>query len=141
LESLIERMTRLLLIEISAFHTFAWAETLLSDDELVAGDGEAARLVSYIRADETPHVDYLRTVLSEMRDRTFVADGGRTYDGRELIGRIWDRALGDSLGARRQEQLALTRREVAHAVRDRTDGADILARFDELGSVQPAPVG
>ena len=70
LESLIERMTRLLLIEISAFHLFAWAETLLADDELVAGDGEAARLVSFIRSDETPHVEYLRTVLSEMRDRT-----------------------------------------------------------------------
>src|SRR3954447_456955 len=48
LESLIERMTRLLLIEISAFHLFAWAETLLADDELVAGGGEAARIVSYI---------------------------------------------------------------------------------------------
>ena len=60
LESLIERMIRLLLIEISAFHMFAWAEEVLSDPDLVAGDGEAARLVSYIRADETPHVEYLR---------------------------------------------------------------------------------
>ncbi len=32
LELLVERMTRLLLIEISAFHTFAWAETMLADD-------------------------------------------------------------------------------------------------------------
>src|SRR4051812_41889545 len=36
LELLIERMVRLLLIEISAFHTFAWAEELLSDTELFA---------------------------------------------------------------------------------------------------------
>ena len=72
LESLIARMVRLLLIEISAFHTFAWAEELLADPDLVAGDGEGARLVSYIRADETPHVDYLRTALSELRDRTIV---------------------------------------------------------------------
>ena len=33
----------------------------------VDGDGEAARIVSYIRADETPHVEYLRTALTEMR--------------------------------------------------------------------------
>ena len=60
LESLIARMVRLLLIEISAFHAFAWAEEVLADTDLVAGDGEAATLVSYIRADETPHVEYLQ---------------------------------------------------------------------------------
>ena len=49
-------MVRVLFVEISAFHTFAWAEAWLSDTDLVGGDGEAARLVSYIRADETPHV-------------------------------------------------------------------------------------
>src|SRR4051812_7718632 len=59
LELLIERMVRLLLIEVSAYHTFAWAEELLADTELVAGDGEASRLVSYIRADESPHVEFL----------------------------------------------------------------------------------
>ena len=41
LESLIQRMTSLLLIEISAFHIFAWAEEVLADTDLTAGDGEA----------------------------------------------------------------------------------------------------
>ncbi len=135
LESLVERMTRLLLIEISAFHTFAWAEALLADTEVVAGDGEAARLVSYIRADETPHVQYLRTVLSEMRDRTVVTTSGRRLAGADVVGPIWDRALEQSLGARRREGLETTWREVAHAVEGRFDAADLLARFDELGSV------
>ena len=36
-------MIGLLLIEISAFHGFRWAEAVLGDTELVAGDGEAAR--------------------------------------------------------------------------------------------------
>jgi hypothetical protein len=141
LEALVERMTRLLLIEISAFHLFAWAETLLSDDELVAGDGEAARLVSYIRSDETPHVEYLRTVLSEMRDRTFVGESGRQYAGADMIGRIWDRALADSLGTRRTETMRITLAEVEHAIGDRPDCADILERFHELGSTRPGPDG
>ena len=76
----IEGMTRfmlgLLFIELSAFHTFAWAEEVLSDTDLVAGDGEAARIVSYVRADETPHVEYLKTALTEMRDRTFIGESG-----------------------------------------------------------------
>lgn len=141
LESLVERMTRLLLIEISAFHTFAWAEELLSDEDLVGGGGEAARLVSYIRADETPHVQYLRTVLSEMRDRTLRGESGRRHDGSTVIGPIWDRALAESLGPRRDENLELTLREVEHAVAARKDAADLLRRFHELGSVRPAPGG
>lgn len=135
LEIVVERMTRLLLIEISAFHTFAWAEAVLDDRALVAGDGEAARLVSYIRQDETPHVEYLRTVLSEMRDRTVVGDDGARHAGAELIGRTWDRALADSLGPRRTETLDIVRREVTHAVAGRADADDLLHRFDELGDV------
>jgi hypothetical protein len=141
LESLIERMTRLLLIEISAFHTFAWAEELLDDPSRVGGEGEAARLVSYIRADETPHVNYLRTVLSEMRDRTFVGTSGRAYAGTELIGKIWDRALADSLGVRRVEGMKLTLREVEHAVDGRPGSADILEQFHALGAVRPKADG
>jgi hypothetical protein len=135
LEVMIARMVRLLLIEISAFHGFAWAEALLSDPDLVAGEGEAARLVSYIRADETPHVDYLRTALSELRDRTVVGDGGRRHAGADLVGDLWDRALAQSLGANRRANLDATWTEVRHAVGDRPDAADLLARFDELGAV------
>ena len=43
LEMMLRRMIGLVLIEVSAFHTFAWAEEVLSDTELVAGDGRAAR--------------------------------------------------------------------------------------------------
>lgn len=132
-EPLVERMARLLLIEVSAFHTFAWAEEVLADPELVAGDGEAARLVAYIRADEAPHVAYLTTVLSELRDRTFVGSSGRRHAGADLVGRIWDRAVAQSLGPRQQEQRRVVRNEVAAALEGRAGGADLLAEFDALG--------
>ena len=131
-------MVRVLFIEISAFHTFAWAEAWLSDDELVAGDGEPARLVSYIRADETPHVDYLRTALSEMRDRTWVGDGGRHHSGRDMIARIWEPLLHHSLGPVRDQGRAATLSEVEYWCARRRDGADILAEFHALGA--PASV-
>ncbi len=85
LEMVVGRMIGLLLIEISAFHGFQWAEAVLADTDLVAGEGEAARIISYVRADETPHVAYLRTALSEMRDRTWVGDGGQRHAGDEMI--------------------------------------------------------
>ncbi|MGH9031693.1 MAG: hypothetical protein ACRDZV_06145 [Acidimicrobiia bacterium] len=135
LEMLVQRMISILLIEISAFHTFAWAEAVLADTDLVAGDGEAARVVSYIRRDETPHVEYLKTALTEMRDRTFVGESGRRLPGSEVIGELWDRGLAESLGPRREALLRTTRRETERALQPRPDGGDLLTEFDELGSV------
>lgn len=137
LESLIERMVRLLFIEISAFHSFAWAEEVLSDTDLVAGDGEAGRLVSYIRADETPHVEYLRTVLSEMRDRTFVGEGGTKRAGTEMVGALWDRAMHESLHVRRTELLDMTHSEITRAVEGRRDADELLEGFHALGELRP----
>jgi hypothetical protein len=126
-------MTRLLLIEISAFHTFAWAETMLAKTDLVAGDGDAAKLVSYVRADETPHVEYLKTVLSEMRDRTVIGESGKKHAGVDVIGAVWDRALAESLGARRQLGIQQTIGELEHVLSSHPRRADILHRFHELG--------
>ncbi|MES4792497.1 MAG: hypothetical protein C4321_05470, partial [Chloroflexota bacterium] len=134
LELLIERMVRLLLIEVSAFHTFAWAEELLADDDLVAGDGEAARLVACIRTDETPHVEYLRTALTEMRDRTVVGESGRRYPGTELVGRLFERAMADSLGPRRAVLVEQTDAEVRGALDGRRDAKDLFAEFKRLTS-------
>jgi hypothetical protein len=136
LEMLIGRMISLLFIEISAFHGFAWAESVLSDTDLVAGDGEAARLVAHIRQDETPHVDWLRTALTEMRDRTWLGSSGRRYAGIEMIGLLWERAINDSLLLRRNDNLALTMNEIERAVRHRNDGSDLVDEMLSLGQVR-----
>ena len=141
LESVVGRMIGLLLIEISAFHGFRWAEEVLGDAELVAGDGAAATLVSYIRSDETPHVAWLRTALSEMRDRTWVGNGGRTYTGAEMIGRLWDRALRDSLLLRRGDNLRFVMAEIERSLSGRADAGDLVEEMLSLGSVVRAPDG
>jgi hypothetical protein len=135
LEMVVGRMIGLLLIEISAFHGFQWAEAVLGDTELVAGEGEAAQLVSYIRSDETPHVAWLRTALSEMRDRTWVGTNGRLHAGSDLIDLLWNRALNDSVMLRRQENLNFFMGEVEEALAGRPDGDDILDEMLSLGSV------
>jgi len=129
LEMMLRRMISLLFIEISAFHTFSWAEEVLSDTELTAGDGEAAALVRCIRADETPHVDYLRTALTEMRDRTFVGDSGRKVAGTDVIGTLWDMLLADSLGARRKAFVKTTIAEVEFALDGNPRRNEILEGF------------
>jgi hypothetical protein len=103
----------------------------------VAGEGEAARLVSYIRADEAPHVEYLKTVLSEMRDRTFIGESGRRYPGREIVEPLWERMLAASLGANREQNLRASAREVEHALSDNPRRDDLLEEFHSLGTVRP----
>ena len=114
LELIANLMIRVLFIEVQAFHTFAWAEEWLSDTDLVGRRRRAADLVSYIRADETPHVDYLKTALTEMRDRTWVGTGGKKHDGTEMIGTLWDRGLEQSLGAGRAQTRKAVLGEVEH---------------------------
>jgi hypothetical protein len=134
LEVMVTLMIRVLFIEISAFHTFAWAEEWMSDADLVGGDGAAARLVSYIRADETPHTGYLRAAVSEMRDRTWVGESGRKYAGTDMIERIWEPLLAASLGPMREEGRNATLREIEHWCGQRSNGADVIAEFHALGS-------
>jgi hypothetical protein len=134
LEMMLRRMVGLLFIEVSAFHTFVWAAEVLADTDLVAGDGRAADLVAYIRADETPHVDYLRTALTEMRDRTFVGESGARIPGAEVIGTLWDTALEQSLGVNRDNFVRQATSELDHALSGHARRDDILEGFRALGA-------
>ena len=141
LELLLATMLRVLFVEIKAFHVFAWAEEMLGDRDLVAGDGAAARLVSHIRADETPHVEYLRTSLSEMRARTFRTESGGTLGGTVVVDRLWEIALAESLGVLEEQNRAAIAREVELAVSGRRGGRDLLEEFHALGDVRPDETG
>jgi hypothetical protein len=137
LELIANLMIRVLFIEVQAFHTFAWADAWLSDTTLVAGEGRAADLVSFIRADETPHVGYLKTVLTEMRDRTWIGAGGKKHKGVEMVGTLWDRGLAQSLGAGREQTRKAVLGEVEHWCLQHDGGADILAEFHSLADASP----
>jgi hypothetical protein len=137
IEGMARFMLGLLFIELSAFHTFAWAEEVLSDADLVAGDGEAARIVSYVRADETPHVEYLKAALTEMRDRTFIGRSGRKYPGVDVISQFWDAALNESRDVRRPALLRATLAEVEHALAGNRRRDEILEGFHACGTLAP----
>jgi hypothetical protein len=141
LEMMVRRMVGLLFIEVSAFHTFAWAEEVLADTDLVAGEGRAAALVSYVRADESPHVDYLRTALTEMRDRTFVGESGAKIAGTEVIGTLWDAALALSLGANRENFVRTATAELEHALASNPRRAEILEGFFAVGTPADSEMG
>jgi hypothetical protein len=141
LELVVSRMIALYLIEVSAFHTFSWAEEVLSDATIVAGDGRAGELVSFIRQDEEPHVAWLRTALSEMRDRTWVGTSGKFHNGDLLLGQLWSQALDESVLLKRQDNLNFFMDIVVGALQTRRDGDDLLDEMLSLGTVIRLPDG
>lgn len=139
LEAMITRMTGLLLIELLAAQTFKWGEAVVGDDRYCNDASTAARLVDYIRADEAPHVEYLKTVLTEMRSRTFIATDGRRLPGTEIIDRCWDYSMRQmfGLGGKRSERRAMIADQLDVALAGNRRKKAILANFYDLETPDP----
>jgi hypothetical protein len=70
-----------------------------------------------------------------MRDRTWVGTDGTRYDGADMIGRMWERAVSDSLLLRRAENLQFTMKEIELATAGRSDADDLVDEMLSLGTV------
>ena len=135
LEGLLATMVSVLVIEVFARGTFDWGEQLLSDPEVSAKPREAGAMVGYIRSDEAPHVEYLRTALSEVRARTLCTVDGKTIEGRVVVDGLLHRALSFSTKQRPEEQRTATRTAITAALEKEADPSrarSILERFESL---------
>ena len=138
-EELLTTMGNVLVIEMFAADTFHWAETLLGDPDVSRRPAEAAALVGYIRADETPHVEYLRTALSELRARIFVGAGGLELAGHEVIDALLQRTLSVLTSERPKLQRAEARADIDAALATHRDAAGLRQRFHALEAEWSAP--
>ena len=134
MEELITAMANVMVIEIFAFDVFAWGEKLLGDPEVSARPEEAANMVRYIRSDETPHVEYLRTALSELRARTLLTEGGREVLGARVVDRIFERQLRGIATRRPQESRERVRAEIRELLADHPQATRVARRFEDLDS-------
>ncbi|HVP30220.1 MAG TPA: hypothetical protein VMW35_13785 [Myxococcota bacterium] len=132
LEGMLATMVNVLVIEIFAARTFEWGIALLSDPEVSAKPAEAGAMVSYIRSDESPHVEYLRTALSELRARTFVTCDGQDLSGRQVVDGLLHRSLRVLTTSRPAEQRAETRSSLADAMKAAGARSGLLEEFDAL---------
>ena len=132
-ERVLSFMMNVLIIEVFAASTFKWAEEVLSDAEVSDAPKEASDMIRYIRSDESPHVEYLRTALSEITARTLIAEDGKEVPGCEAVRTLMDRSLRFIIRQRREE-----RREQLHAsIRAAAKGivkdvGELIERFDAL---------
>jgi len=139
LERLIAMMAQVLVVEVFAEGTFQWGIDLLSDPELSAEPERAGDMVRFIQSDESPHVEYLRTALSELRTRTLRRKDGGTLPGRTAVDRVLHRILSDMTRRRPEEQRADVRDDLAAEAQAAGAPSSFLDEFDALQSPWSAP--
>jgi hypothetical protein len=88
--------------------------------------------VAHIRADETPHVEYLRMALSEVRARTLRCVDGQTLPGTQVVDGLLSAVLQAVAERRQVEQRSEVRDAVLRAVESGLTRASKLEEFDAL---------
>lgn len=139
-ERLIRFMVDVLAIEVFAASTFEWAEAVLSDPEISDAPQDAADLVRYIRSDEAPHVEYLRTGLSDISARTLMTQDGKDIAGKVVVDALMERTLKNMMRQRAVDRPAMLRDLIRNNARGR-DPEELLTEFESLGTAwaPPAP--
>jgi hypothetical protein len=137
-ERLIRFMANVLAIEVFAASTFAWAEEILSDPEVSDAPDDAANLVRFIRADEAPHVQYLRTALSEIQARTLLTLDGKPVSGRKVVNDLAERGIRTMLRQRLNERPVMVR-DLIRKTANVKDVDALLREFDALGTPWTPP--
>ena len=138
-ERWIVMMAQVMVVEVFAEGTFQWGIDVLSDPEVSAAPKEAGDMVRFVRADESPHVEYLRTALSELRARTLRTVDGRTIAGRTIVDRVLHRMLENLIKTRPRQQRDDLRANLGEDMKVAGNPARLGEEFDALESRWTAP--
>ena len=139
LERALGFMANVLVIEVFAEGTFQWGIEVLSDPEVSAAPEVAGGMVRNIQADEKPHVEYLRTALSEVRARTIRTVDGKEISGRVVIDGLLHRMLSQMTRNRQNDQREDVRQGLVEAMQAAANPAALQEEFDALDSTWTAP--
>ena len=139
LERMLALMAQVLVVEVFAEGTFDWGVDLLSNPEVSAAPEAAGNMVRFVRADEKPHVEYLRTALSELRARTLRSVDGKTLAGRDVVDGMLHRILREITKNRPREQREDIRESLIEAMQTAANPKALLDEFDALESQWTPP--
>jgi len=105
---------------------------VLGHDEVSANPRAAAEMVGFIQVDETPHVEYLRTALSELAARTIRTIDGGTLPGRRVVHGFLHGILEQMTRTRPEEQRGETGDALDDALRGHPSADSIRQEFEGL---------
>lgn len=134
LQLLVRAMVQILVIELLAYHTFAWASDVLGDPGCSHDAQFARETIDHIRTDEDIHVGYLQCALAELSTMTVRTLDGRNVPGSDLVDAASRSALDNQTGDRFDRILAYRLAQVRAELSAHPDGARLTAEFDALAS-------
>jgi hypothetical protein len=132
LERMLAFMSQVMVVEVFAEGTFEWGIELLSDPEVSANAKVAGNMVRHIQQDEKPHVEYLRTALSEARARTIRTVDDKEIPGHVVVDEFLHRILHSMTLERRRDQKADLRENLIEAMKVAKNPKALLEEFDGL---------
>jgi hypothetical protein len=132
LERMLGLMANVLVVEIFAEGTFHWGIEVLSDPEVSAAPQAAGDMVRNIQKDEKPHVEYLRTALSEVAARTLNTVDGKTISGRKVVDGLLHRILSQITRDRPGDQRDDLRESLSEAILGAANPSALQDEFDQL---------
>ncbi len=112
---------------------------VLSDPEVSAAPEVASGMVRNIQSDEKPHVEYLRTALSEVRARTIRTVDGQQISGGVVIDGLLHRMLSQITRNRQSDQREDVRAGLKEAMRVAANPDALREEFNALDSSWTAP--
>jgi hypothetical protein len=136
---MLQTMATVLVVEVFAENTFDWGQQVLSDPEVSADPAGAGAMVGYIRSDENPHVEYLRTALSETRARTLRSVDGGTLAGRTVVDGLLHRTLHALTTERPRQQREDLRASLGESMQAARDPRRLAEEFDALETIWTPP--
>jgi len=143
LERMLAFMSQVMVIEVFAEGAFEWGIELLSDPEVSANPIAAGDMIRHIQQDEKPHVEYLRTALSEVRARTIRTVDGKEISGQVVVDELLHRILHSMTRERQQNQRDDLRENLIEAMLVAKNPKALLEEFDSLNEdwTPPASTG
>jgi hypothetical protein len=134
LQMLVRAMVQILVIELLAYHTFAWASDVLGDPGCSHDANFARETIDHIRADEDIHVAYLQCALAELSTLDVRTTDGGTVAGADLVAGACRAALDNQTGARFDRILEYRLAQVRAELTAHPDGERLSAEFDALAA-------
>jgi hypothetical protein len=141
LQILVRALMQILVIELLAYHTFAWASDVLGDPECSDDATFARDTIDHIRIDEDIHVAYLQCALAELAALTVRTTDGSTIRGAELVEAACRAALDNQTGDRFDRILSYRLAAVRAELAAHPDGERLTQDFDALASTPSEALG
>lgn len=137
-ETLITFLMNLLMIEVRAERAFQFYEAVIGSPETFADKSieatHAIKLVNRIRLDESVHVAWLQSAISEFRSLTINTVDGAQVLGAEIIDPVWRKMVHWHAVEMHEVARPAAKAALRETLLDAKDGESLFAEFESLAA-------